>query len=103
MMTDDAKKATSVSTSEIDANPAINRFVLYAERSIKLGSYSQALDGNVGVRSAIAPAAEQKQAGSAAQLILRKARQMLRHIRAIDVIGDLFRSGRRFHRCPDAR
>ena len=72
MMTDDAKKATSVSTSEIDANPAINRFVLYAERSIKLGSYSQALDGNVGVRSAIAPAAEQKQAGSAAQLILGK-------------------------------
>jgi hypothetical protein len=60
------------STTEVEANPKINRFVLYAERSIKLGNYSDALEGDVGVRSAIASAATQKEADAAAQLIVRR-------------------------------
>jgi len=40
---------------EPDANPQISQFVLYAERSIKLGDHSHAEDGDVGVRSATAP------------------------------------------------
>jgi hypothetical protein len=48
-MTDDGMKTKSASTTEVDVNPKINRFVLYAERSIKLGNYSHALEGDVGV------------------------------------------------------
>lgn len=71
-MTENATKATSDSTSQVDTNPTIDRFVLYAERSINLGSYSQALEGDVGVRSVMASAAAQKQADGAAQLTLGK-------------------------------
>ena len=71
-MTDDGMKTTSASSTEVDVNPNINRFVLYAERSIMLGNYSHALEGDVGVRSAIAPAPAQKEADAAAQLTVGK-------------------------------
>jgi hypothetical protein len=69
-MTQDAMKPTSASTTEAEVNPKINQFVLYAERSIKLGNHSHALEGDVGVRSATAPAGAQKEAGAAAQLMV---------------------------------
>lgn len=69
-MPDDSTGKTSDSTTKVDANPTINQFVLYAERSIRLGNYSHALEGDVGVRSAIASAATQKEDDAAAQLIV---------------------------------
>jgi len=50
--------------SKQEASPVISQFVLYAERSVKLGEHSHADDGDVGVRSATAPK------GGVAQLIV---------------------------------
>lgn len=53
-MIDDGSVAGSDSPRESDA-PGIESFVLYAERSISLGRYSEARGGAVGVRSLVPP------------------------------------------------
>jgi Pro-kumamolisin, activation domain len=43
------------SSTKSDSKPQISQFVLYAERSIKIGEHSRAEDGDIGVRSKVAP------------------------------------------------
>lgn len=70
-MTDKELKATPESTAEVDGNPKISRFVLYAERSVRVGNYSHALEGDIGVRSAVAPA-DRREGNASAQLRVEK-------------------------------
>jgi hypothetical protein len=64
---DEKSEGGQISSPQRDENPTITEFVLYAERSIKLGRYSAA-HGNVGVRSPIARVRDQ----AASQLTLEK-------------------------------
>ena len=57
-------KEEGAAPTKPNGSPEIGRFVLYAERSIKLGNYSHAHEGDVGVRTALA----QTPAGGASQL-----------------------------------
>src|ERR1035441_3092401 len=54
-MPETCKEVAPGSPSDSKANPEINQFVLYAERSIKIGNHSHADEGDVGVRTALAP------------------------------------------------
>lgn len=71
-MKDEPLKIEPDATREPDGGPKIDRFVLYAERSIKVGAYSRALDGDVGVRSAIAPIETRQQTPVTSQLLVEK-------------------------------
>jgi hypothetical protein len=71
-MSDEASQIKSGQSREPHDPPKIDCFVLYAERSIKLGAYSRALDGDVGIRSAIAPTADREQTPVTSQLLVEK-------------------------------
>lgn len=61
-------KEEGAAPTKPNGSPEIGRFVLYAERSIKLGNYSHAHEGDVGVRTALA----QTPASGASQLSVGK-------------------------------
>jgi hypothetical protein len=60
-MTDQQLDSAPVSSTSSNEIPKISQFVLYAERSIKLGRYCHARGGDVGVRSAVAPTRDSSQ------------------------------------------